>query len=258
MLKVTAESVRVALVGCSASIEIGNGSLTRRVPSGRSVRLVGGEVLRVPFLGETVCGYLAVEGGLAIDPVLGSTSTYVRGGIGGFKGRRLQEGDVVPLKLDRVERRAESVMKRPLDLGMDDPVRVILGPQADYFTAGAVEAFLSSEYTVSQQSDRMGFRLEGPSLTHSKGYNIISDGIVSGSIQVPGSGQPVVLMVDNPTTGGYPKIATVISSDVPVLGRRAPRRKVRFVAVTIDEAHAACRRQRETIEELSQFDTMVN
>jgi len=190
--------------------------------------------------------------------VLGSTSTYVPGGVGGFKGRRLQQGDLVPLKLNHVDWRAESVMTRPLPLGMDDPIRVILGPQADYFTEGAVETFLSSEYTVSLQSNRMGFRLDGPTLTHSKGYNIVSDGAVTGSIQVPGSGQPVVLMVDNPTTGGYPKIATVISSDVPALGRRAPGRKVRFVAVTIDDAHAACKQQRKNFEELSQFASVFD
>jgi allophanate hydrolase len=257
-MKVVAESLRVALVGCSASMEIEHHNVKRRVPSGRSVRLVRDDVLRIPFLGDSVCAYLAIEGGLAIHPVLGSTSTYVPGGVGGFKGRRLQEGDLVPLTLDDVEWRAESVMMRALPLRMDDPIRVILGPQADYFTEGAVETFLASEYTVSLQSDRMGFRLDGPTLTHSKGYNIVSDGAVTGSIQVPGSGRPIVLMVDNPTTGGYPKIATVISSDIPTLGRRAPGRPVRFVPVTIDEAHAACTQQEKIFEELSQFENVVD
>lgn len=257
-MKVVAESLRVALVGCSASMEIEHNNVKRRVPSGRSVRLIRDDVLHIPFLGDSVCAYLAIEGGFAIPPVLGSTSTYVPGGVGGFKGRRLQQGDLVPLTLNDVERRAESVMRRPLPLGMDDLIRVILGPQVDYFTEGAVETFLSSEYTVSFQSDRMGFRLEGPTLTHSKGYNIVSDGAVTGSIQVPGSGQPIVLMVDNPTTGGYPKIATVISSDISTLGRRAPGRKVRFVAVTIDEAHVACKQQEKNFDELSHFDSVFD
>ena len=164
----------------------------------------------------------------------------------------------MPLKLNHVEERAESLMRRALDLGIDDPIRVIVGPQADYFTERAVETFLSSEYTISSQSNRMGFRLDGPELTHSKGYNIVSDGVVTGSIQVPGSGQPLVLMVDNPTTGGYPKIATVISSDIPALGRRAPGRKVRFITVTIDEAYAACKDQAKRLEELSQFDSVFD
>jgi allophanate hydrolase len=257
-MRVVAESVRVALVGCSAGIEIEHNSAKRRITSGRSVRLVCDDVFRIPFLVDSVCAYLAIEGGLAIPPVLGSTSTYVRGRIGGFQGRRLQQGDLVPLNLNRVDPRAESVMKRELHLGMNDPIRVILGPQADYFTEDAIEMFLSSEYTVSSQSDRMGFRLEGPALAHSRGYNIISDGVVTGSIQVPGSGQPVVLMVDNPTTGGYPKLATVISSDIPTLARRTPGRTVRFVAVTIDEAHVACKQQATQFAELTQFDSVFD
>jgi allophanate hydrolase subunit 2 len=149
-------------------------------------------------------------------------------------------------------------MRRALHLGIDDRIRVILGPQDDYFTERALETFLSSEYTISFQSNRMGFRLDGPQLTHAKGYNIVSDGVVTGSIQVPGSGQPLVLMVDNPTTGGYPKIATAISSDIPALGRRAPGRKVRFVAVTLDEAYAACKEQAKKLEELTQFDSVFD
>lgn len=164
----------------------------------------------------------------------------------------------MPLSLNHVEERAESVMRRALHLGIDDRIRVILGPQDDYFTERALETFLSSEYTISLQSNRMGFRLDGPQLNHAKGYNIVSDGVVTGSIQVPGSGQPLVLMVDNPTTGGYPKIATVISSDIPALGRRAPGRKVRFIAVTIDEAYAACKEQAKNLEELTQFDSVFD
>ncbi len=249
-LKVMADSVRVALVGCGASMEVGRNNV-RRVPPGRSVRLTRGDVFRIPALGDSVCAYLAIEGGFEISPVLGSASTYVRGGIGGFQGRRLQQGDVLPLKLDNVQLRAEHAMAQPLDLALDQPIRVILGPQADYFTEDAVETFLSSDYTVSFQSDRMGYRLDGPTLAHAKGYNIVSDGIVTGAIQVPGSGQPIVLMVDNPTTGGYPKIATVISADIPVVGRRSPGRKIRFVAINIDEARLARKQQEMAIVQQS-------
>ncbi len=234
-LKVLAESVRVALVGCNAGIEIRSGNAAI-VPAGRSVRLVRDDVFRIGALRDSVCAYLAIEGGPAIAPVLGSASTYVRGAIGGFQGRRLQAHDVVPLKLTGVEARTEYALSRPLDLALDQPIRVVLGPQADYFTDGAVKTFLSSDYTVSPQADRMGYRLEGPALAHAKGYNIVSDGIVVGAIQVPGSGLPIVLLVDHQTTGGYPKIATVISTDIPVIGRRKPGRPVRFVEVDV---HAA-------------------
>jgi allophanate hydrolase len=155
---------------------------------------------------------------------------------------------VVPLRRCGAEVRAESALPRALDLGLEQPVRVVLGPQADYFTDGAVKTFLSSAYTVSPQSDRMGFRLEGPPLAHAKGYNIVSDGVMPGSIQVPGSGQPIVLMADHQTTGGYPKIATVISADLPVVGRRRPGRTIRFTAVEVQEAEELRRKQEAAIQ----------
>jgi len=253
-LKVTADSVRLALVGCNAGIEVRSAN-ARIIPAGRSVRLARDEIFRIGALRDSVCAYLAIEGGPDISPVLGSASTYVRGAIGGFHGRRFQAGDIVPLKLAGVDVRAECALPRPLDLAHDQPIRVVLGPQADYFTDGAVKTFLSSDYTVSPHADRMGYRLEGPTLAHAKGYNIVSDGIVAGAIQVPGSGLPIVLMVDCQTTGGYPKIATVISADIPVIGRRKPGRRIRFVAVGIDEAELLRREQeaalRLEVEELS-------
>lgn len=245
-LKVTADSVRLALVGCNADIEVRSGN-ARIIPAGRSVRLVRDEIFRIGALRDSVCAYLAIEGGPDISPVLGSASTYVRGAIGGFHGRRLQAGDIVPLKLADVNDRDEYALPRPLELAQDQPIRVVLGPQADYFTDGAMKTFLSSDYTVSPQADRMGYRLEGPILAHAKGYNIVSDGIVAGAIQVPGSGLPIVLMVDCQTTGGYPKIATVISADIPVIGRRKPGRRVRFVAVGVDEAEALRREQEAAV-----------
>ena len=166
-LKVMAESVRLALVGCNAGIEMRSGN-ARIVPAGRSVRLARDEVFRIGALRDSVCAYLAIEGGPDIPPVLGSASTYVRGAIGGFQGRRLQASDIVPLKLAGVDVRAEYALPRPLDLALDQPIRVVLGPQADYFTDGAMKTFLSSDYTVSPQADRMGYRLEGPTLAHAK------------------------------------------------------------------------------------------
>jgi allophanate hydrolase len=246
-LKVVADSVRVALVGSNAEIEIRSGT-PRRIPAGQSLTLVRDDVFRVGVLSDSVAAYLAIEGGLELAPVLGSASTYARGRIGGLNGRRFQRGDAVPLTLGRAAVRAERALASPLDLALDQPIRVILGPQTDYFTDEAVRTFLASDYTVSAHSDRMGFRLEGPALAHAKGYNIVSDGIVTGSVQVPGSGKPIVLMVDHQTTGGYPKIATVISADIPVMGRRKPGRTLRFEAVEVSEA-GRLRRQQETMIE---------
>jgi allophanate hydrolase len=180
---------------------------------------------------------------VAVPRVLGSTATYVRGGFGGHHGRRLQSHDILMLRRTSVPAEGESALPHSQKLGFDQPIRVVPGPQQDHFTDQALKTLLSEEYTVSRQSDRMGFRLDGPSIEHSGDYNIVSDGIVSGSIQVPGTGQPIILMVDNQTTGGYPKIATVISADIPVVGRRKPGQRLRFEAVDVAEAEAIRRSQ---------------
>src|SRR5262249_806748 len=133
----------------------------KRIPPGQSTRLVCGEVFRVAATGNAVCAYLAVEGGFDVPTILGSAATYTRGRIGGVDGRRLQQRDQLPLKLDSVKSRTESSLTRRLDLALDQPIRVILGPQQDYFAPEAVQTLLSSEYAVSAQSDRMGFRLTG-------------------------------------------------------------------------------------------------
>jgi allophanate hydrolase subunit 2 len=138
-----------------------------------------------------------------------------------------------------------------LDLAPPKRFRVILGPQDDYFTQAGIDALLSSTYTVTPASDRMGMRLSGPTIAHAKGYNIVSDGIAPGSIQVPGNGLPIVLLADRQTTGGYPKIATVISADLPALGRLVPGAQVAFGAVDIVAAEAAARRLAADLAALS-------
>lgn len=248
MCEVVAESVRIALVGCSAMIEV-RSPVARRIPAGQSVRLTRGAVFRIGPLVDSACACLAIEGGLAIAPVLGSPSTYVRGAIGGFEGRRLQKGDSVPLASAAVDARDERALAEPLDPGFDQPIRVVLGPQDDHFTRQGIDTFLSAPYTVSPHADRMGFRLDGPKIEHANDYNIVSDGVVSGSIQVPGTGLPIVLMVDNQTTGGYPKIATVVSADIPLVGRRRPGRTLRFAAVEVREAERLRRGLEAAIEE---------
>jgi allophanate hydrolase len=243
---VRADSLRIALVGGNACVEI-DSDHPRIVPAGQSARLVRGEVFRVRGLGDTACAYLAIEGGPSVAPVLGSASTYVRSRIGGFNGRALRQGDRLPLALAAVDVRAERALSRPLDLALEQRVRVVLGPQRDYFTNDAVAMLLSSSYVVSNQADRMGYRLDGPALAHVKGHDIVSDGTVVGAIQVPGSGQPIILMTDNQTTGGYPKIATVISADIPVVGRRRPGQAIRFAAVDVQHALRVRREQEAAV-----------
>ena len=259
--EVMADSVRIALAGCNGAINAG-GDNARSIPAGTSVRLIRGDAFRIAQLGDSACAYLAIEGGIELTQCLGSASTYVRGRMGGIHGMALKRGDSVPLERASVAQRPEKTLAQAFDLGLDQPLRVVLGPQADFFTKEAIATFLSAEYVVSAQSDRMGFRLEGAPLVHAKGYDIVSDGIVTGSIQVPGSGLPIVLMVDAQTTGGYPKIATVISADIPVLGRRMPGRTARFTAVSVDQAVALRREQeaylRRCIGSLRAADTVVS
>jgi allophanate hydrolase len=247
VLDVLAASVRVALVGGGLIVEetpshpspASEGGGEGVVPSARSVRLPRGRRLRCGALGDAGCAYLAVEGGIAVPLSLGSASTHARSRIGGLNGDMLQPGDVLPVRSDDVAQRPELALAVPWPAQFDAPIRVVLGPQDDYFTAEAIETLMSADYTISPHADRMGFRLQGPKLAHAKGFNIVSDGVVNGSIQVPGSGEPIVLLADGQTTGGYPKIATVISADLPLIGRRRPGATVRFAAVTQEEGEAA-------------------
>ena len=151
----------------------------------------------------------------------------------------------------RTRKTAQECMLPSLDLAAPRRFRVVLGPQDDYFTDDGKRTLLESVYTVTPASDRMGMRLAGPLLEHAKGFNIVSDGIAPGSIQVPGNGLPIVLLADRQTTGGYPKIATVISADMPALGRLTPGAKVAFAAVDIAAAEAAHRQLHADIDAIA-------
>jgi biotin-dependent carboxylase-like uncharacterized protein len=247
-LEIAADTVRVALAGGGASLVTGAASAS--VSAGHSVTLFRGDVLKVIAGGLSSCCYLAAEGGFAVPPVLGSASTYVRAGIGGLEGRGLLSGDFLPLAIARATARPELRLLSSLPSTGDQPIRVVLGPQREYFTEAAVTALLGSEFCVSQSADRMGMRLDGPLLQHRGGWDIVSDAIATGAIQVPGSGQPIVLLADHQTTGGYPKIATVISADLPVVGRRRPGDPMRFAVVTVEAAEALCRAEERRLAEL--------
>ncbi len=237
-LEVQADSVRLALAGCNGEMEI-RGAKRRRIPAGRSARAVRGETVRIVSLGDSACAYFAIDGGMVAQPVLGSHSTYVRAGLGGIAGRALAQADLIELQANEASLRRERALEKPFDSGLSQTIRVVLGPQDDFFADDAIRSFLDTEYFVSTQSDRMGFRLKGTSIAHAGDYNIVSDGIVAGSVQVPGSGLPIVLMADAQTTGGYPKIATVISADIPVLARRKPGSAVRFASMSREQAEEA-------------------
>lgn len=247
---VEAESVRVAFFGADAAIHVlrqTSPSIKILVSTQRSIRLSRGDKVQIGSLHKAAVLYLAVQGGFDIPPVLGSVSTYVRGAIGGWKGRALAAGDQVPIICGDVEIRLERQLDWP-ELRARCPIRVIDGPQSDYISARDVAAFYENEYKISANSNRMGMRLDGPALTHARGFNITSDGIAPGSIQVPGDGKPIILLMDRQTTGGYPKMATVISADLPAVGRLSIGTPISFERVTMEAAYAAhCELAREIV-----------
>lgn len=247
---VDTDDTRLAFAGADAVVEILDDADAHGgeiIPTMRSVRVRRGQVIRVGSLKKGATLYIAVEGGFAVEPALGSVSTDSRGRMGGWQGRPLLEGDVIPLRRVTASDRDEYLIDG-LDLAAPCRFRAVLGPQNDNFSDREIERFFAGEYTVSAGSNRMGMRLEGQAIGHLRGFNIVSDAIATGSIQVPGSGQPIVLLADHQTTGGYPKIATVISADLPALGRLPIGSKVSFAPVTVEEAAAARRELCATVD----------
>lgn len=206
----------------------------------RRFTLFPGSIINITRALSGARGYLAVAGGFDVQPVMGSVSTLMRARLGGFAGRPLQKGDVLPLADRLPASRGEHGMpeQRLMPQRERRPIRVIAGPQDDHFDASALRQFVDNVYRVSEQSDRMGYRLTGNPLAHTKGYNIVSDAIARGSIQIPGSGQPIVAMNDRQTTGGYPKIATVIRADLARLGQAKPGDFLRFEIVDVEKAES--------------------
>jgi antagonist of KipI len=184
--------------------------------------------------------YLAVAGGFDVAPVLGSRATSLVSGMGPFGGRVLRAGDRLPIGAPQrgADPRAEEPLPLVLPTGGAE-IRVIWGPQADAFTDEARYLLTTARYEVTPQSNRMGYRLAGPGLSHVESADILSEATPIGSLQVPASGQPILLMAGRQTTGGYPKIATVITADLPIAGQLAPGDWIAFAPCTRDEARRA-------------------
>lgn len=209
----------------------------------RTLHARAGAVLRLGMASRGLRIYLAAGGGITVPKVMGSRATFQRGGFGGLNGRALAAGDILPLGL------YSGLPGLPLGLPLGQAlipqfppeltVRAIPSHEADSFTEAGLALFFSASYSVSQKSDRMGCRLEGPVIEHSAGADIISSGVQTGTVQVPGDGQPIVLMADRQTTGGYTRIAQVIRADLPLLGQARPGDRVRFMRSTPAEAAKA-------------------
>ena len=247
----------LAAAGRGFRLEIGEPRTEQR--GGRGVPLWMAAWVR---RGETITlhaegggwGYLAVGGGIGVPEVLGSRSTYLRGGFGGLQGRALQAGDGLPVGIaagsyELAGREVPDALRPPYS---DHPtLDVTLGPQQAAFTPAAISRLLNEEYALTAVCDRMGYRLQGPPLAHQGAADLLSEGIPLGAVQVPGDGQPIVLMADRQTTGGYPKIAVVTSASLPLLAQCPPDGgTVRFRAVSVAEAQEKWRRVRWTISSI--------
>jgi biotin-dependent carboxylase-like uncharacterized protein len=234
-------AVRVALCGASRSVDVAG----RAVPMDSSMTIGEGETLSIGFAKGGVFNYLAIEGGIEGEPTFGSLAVNPRAGLGSPFARPLQQGD------ELAARPASGASEQRIELpALSGPIRVVLGPQDDEFAGEAKALFLDSDWKISATSDRMGYRLEGPVIKHLHGHNIVSDGTVDGSIQVPGNGAPIVLMMDRNTTGGYPKIATVISADLGRLAQTPAGTVFRFKAVSMQEAQAEATKFAELLRSL--------
>jgi biotin-dependent carboxylase-like uncharacterized protein len=216
-----------------------------------SVEVEPGQTLR---LGPTRSGarcYLCVHGGIEVKLFLGSASTHILSGLGGHEGRALRKGDVLRIGLGTGEAASGSSRKRRLSAGVlkemqsRKVLRVTPGPQSDWFPEASHRLFYASRYRIAEESNRMGIRLQGASIPEGSGGKMISEGVSLGAVQVPDGGQPIILFVEQQTTGGYPKIANVISADLHSLGQLRPRDEVQFERVDLETARSLLREQED-------------
>jgi biotin-dependent carboxylase-like uncharacterized protein len=225
----------------------------RPIEMWQSHHVWAGRVLSFRGVRAGIRAYLAVAGGFDVPVVLGSRSTFTRSGFGGFEGRGLRSGDQLPI--GQTGAAHERVLRRLRPgavpaIGRVHELRVILGPQDDAFTPAGIATFLSETYTVTPQSDRVGCRLAGPPIAHRTGADIVSDGTAFGAVQVTGDGVPIILLADRGTTGGYTKIATIISADLGRVAQAAPGDHVRFVRVELAEACALARAVEQALDQI--------
>jgi biotin-dependent carboxylase-like uncharacterized protein len=226
----------------------------RPITMWQSVGVPAGAELTFSRARDGMRAYLGVAGGIDVPLVLGSRSTLTKSRLGGYLGRALAAGDRVPIG-GRANLMSSAGLRVPRGIvpayGHSHTIRVVMGPQEDAFTDEGIRSFLTGTYTLASQSDRVGCRLTGPRIGHRRGADIVSDGTAFGSVQVSGDGMPIVLMADRGTTGGYTKVATVASADLPRLAQAAPGDRVSFVQVGVGEAQALLRLARAQLDRIA-------
>jgi biotin-dependent carboxylase-like uncharacterized protein len=245
----------IALTGADMGMTINR----EPVRAWRTVRANPGEVIRIPRAAYGCRAYLAVTGGIDVPRMMGSRSTFVRAKIGGVQGRGLIKGDTL-------HRGAGSLLSRPRELpdewipqyAREIALRAVPGPQDDAFREG-IDAFFGASYEVTQQADRMGCRLRGPAVRRDGELpeSIVTEPTMPGNVQVPADGQPIILLVEQ-TSGGYAKIATVITADLPKVAQVVPGNSVRFERVTLEDAHHLYREQQKHVQQIREYLKRVN
>jgi antagonist of KipI len=222
----------------------------------QSVRAQPGQILQ---LGPTRSGarcYLCVRGGIQVEKFLGSASTHLLSGVGGFEGRALRKGDVLRIEsagADSIDALFAPKTLPPALLEHVSPrktLRVTAGPQSEWFLELSRRAFYENAYRLTEESDRLGIRLAGAPVPCPRGGDMITEGVSLGAIQVPPDGQPIIVFVEQQTTGGYPKIANVISADLHTVGQLRPRDEIRFELVSMETAHSLLHEQEQIVTSL--------
>ena len=253
VLGITAKFTQSAVI-CLSGADFGASLNGKPIRTNKAYRVNGGDILSMGAAKNGMRSYLAVSGGIVGEYVFGSASTNLKFTFGGHCGRKFQSGDVLAVGSGAFS--LENIEKWEIPENQYDKnavLRVVLGPQADMFTDDDVKLFLSQKYEVTAQSDRMGIRLSGEALKSKNGMDIISDGIVFGSIQIPNSGEPIILMADHQTTGGYAKIATVISVDLARAAQLCAGDSVKFESVTVKKAERLAKKQKRFFDNLYMF-----
>ena len=218
----------------------------------RSYILEEGDTVDIISVTNSVYGYLGFEGGIQIEEYFGSVSTNYKSGIGKNNGSKIKENEKIILKRNNISDDEYQLARLPVK-AKKNKIRVLDGPQLDYFSKKGVNDFFASDFLVSNLTDKMGMRLKGNHIEHSKSPNIKSEGIVRGAIQVPADGQPIVLLSDHQTIGGYPKIAVVISADFEDLIQTMPGQLIKFRRVNMREAEISYNLNKSLISEILNF-----
>jgi biotin-dependent carboxylase-like uncharacterized protein len=226
------------------------------VPLYQAIQVKAGQVLRFTGPKKGCRAFLAFAGGLDIPEVMGSRSTCMKAKIGGYQGRKLEKGDVIRFRAPKpmLPRMEERVLLPEFVPENAYTLRVILGPQDDAFTQAGLDTFLSQTYTVTLEFDRMGCRLDGAVIEHKVSGDIISDGIAFGAIQVPSAGKPIIMLGDRQTTGGYAKIAHVITADFRILAQLKAGDQIRFQKVSVQSAQNTLCAQRAVLKALNEIN----